>query len=50
MMQKSELTRDQLRLSQERKIISARQMQKLVKDENSVFLAIVRATNESPQK
>ena len=25
-------------------------MQKLVKDENSVFLAIVRATNESPQK
>ena len=38
------------KLSQTRQIISARQIQKLAKDDNPVFLAIVRQTNETPQK
>ena len=36
-------------LSQARKIISARQIQKLAKDDIPIFLAIVRATNDHPQ-
>ena len=38
------------KLSQTRQIISARQIQKLSKDDNPVFLAIVRQTSETPQK
>ena len=37
-------------LSQTRQIISARQIQKLAKGDNPVFLAIVRSTNEAPHK
>ena len=37
-------------LSQTRQIISARQIQKLAKDDNLIFLAIVRSTNEAPYK
>ena len=37
-------------LSQTRQIISARQTQKLAKNDDPVFLAIVRSTNEIPQK
>ena len=37
-------------LSQTRQITSARQIQKLAKDENSVFLAVVISTNEAPHK
>ena len=36
-------------LSQERKIISARQIKKLAKNDIPIFLAIVRATNNHPQ-
>ena len=36
-------------LSQSRQIISARQLSKLAKGDNLVFLAIVRATNEVPR-
>ena len=36
-------------LSQSRRLITARQMSKLAKGYNSVFLAIVRTTNEAPQ-
>ena len=38
------------KLSQMRQIISARQIQKLANDDNPVFSAIVRQTNETPQK
>ena len=38
----------QSQLSQARRIISARQIQKLAKDDNPVFLAIVQSTNEAP--
>ena len=38
----------QSQLSQARRIISARQIQKLAKDDNPVFLAIVQSTNETP--
>ena len=37
-------------LSQTRQIISPRQIQKLAKGDNPVFLAIVRSTNEDPHK
>ena len=40
----------QSQLSQTRGIISARQIQKSAKDDHPVFLAIVRQTNETPQK
>ena len=36
-------------LSQSRRLITARQMSKLAKGDHSVFLAIVRPTNETPQ-
>ena len=36
-------------LAQARQIISARQIQKLAKEDHSIFLAIIR-TNEDPQK
>ena len=36
-------------LAQARRIISARQIQKLAKEDHPIFLAIVRA-NEDPQK
>ena len=36
-------------LSQSRRLITARQMSKLAKGDDSVFLAIVRPTNETPQ-
>ena len=36
-------------LSQSRRLITARQMSKLAKGDNPVFLAIVRPTNETPQ-
>ena len=37
-------------LSQKRKIISARQIQKLAKNDTPIFLAIVRAMNDHPQE
>ena len=37
----------QSQLSNARRIISTRQIQKLAKDDNPVFLAIVRSTNEA---
>ena len=37
-------------LSQAGHIISAHQLQKLAKNNTAVFLAIVRTTNEAPQK
>ena len=46
-MNKSEQKQSQLH--QTRQIISARQLQKLAKDDNPVFLAIVRKTNEVPR-
>ena len=39
----------QSQLSQTRQIISARQIQKLTKDDNPVFLSIIRSTNEAPR-
>ena len=36
-------------LSQSRRLITARQMSKLAKGNNPVFLAIIRETNEAPQ-
>ena len=36
-------------LSQSRQLITARQMSKLAKGDHSIFLAIVRPTNENPQ-
>ena len=44
----NEPARRQSQLFQARRIISARQTQKLAKDDNPVFLAIVRSTNEAP--
>ena len=38
--------KDAVKLSQSRQIISARQISKLAKGDNPVFLAIVRAKNE----
>ena len=38
--------KDAMKLSQSRQIISARQISKLAKGDNPVFLAIVRAKNE----
>ena len=50
---KTQITNDsdqrQSQLSQARQIISARQIQKLAKDDNPVFLAIIRLTNEAPR-
>ena len=40
----------QSQLSQTRRIISARQIQELAKNGRPVFLAIVRQTNDAPQK
>ena len=49
---KTSITNDsdqrQSQLSQTRQIISARQIQKLAKDDNPVFLAIIRSTNGAP--
>ena len=42
----NKMTRSQL--SQARRIIFARQIQKLAKDDNPVFLPIVRQTNDAP--
>ena len=39
----------QSQLSQARRIISARQIHKLAKDDNPVFLAIILSTNEAPR-
>ena len=36
-------------LSQSRQLISARQISKLAKGDNPVFLAIIRAMNEAPK-
>ena len=36
-------------LFQSRRLITARQMSKLAKGNNPVFLAIIRETNETPQ-
>ena len=38
--------KDSVKLSQSRQIISAQQISKLAKGDNSVFLAIVRTKNE----
>ena len=50
---KTQLTNEsaqrQSQLSQARQIISARQIQKLAKDDNPVFLAVIRSTNEAPR-
>ena len=37
-------------LSQSRQIISARQIQKLAKNDQPIFLAIIRRTNDAPRK
>ena len=37
-------------LSQSRRLITARQMSKIAKGDNPVFLAIVRETNEAPPR
>ena len=42
--------KSQSQLSQARQIISARQMQKLAKEDNPVFLAVIRPTNDAPRK
>ena len=42
--------KDQSFLSQSRLIITARQMNKLAKDDQPVFLAIVREVNQVPQE
>ena len=47
---KSDLNSKQIPLPQLRQIISARQIQKLTKEDSPVFLAIVRKTNEALQK
>ena len=44
---KNDLNNKQTPLSQSQQIISARQIQKLAKEDSLVFLAIVRKTNEA---
>ena len=45
----NDAVKDKTPLSQSRRLITARQLSKLAKGDNPVFLAIVRSTDEAPQ-
>ena len=46
---KNDAVKNETPLSQSRRLITARQMSKLAKGDNHVFLAIIQETNEAPQ-
>ena len=47
---KNDAANERTPVSQSRQLITARQMNKLARGDNPVFLAIVRLTNEAPQE
>ena len=47
---RNDAVKNNVSLSQSRRLISARQISKLAKGDNPIFLAIVRAMNETPKK